>query len=315
MTLNQISLLKQRSAIDPQTRLVGCIGQAEGAWSPLALYNAAFDAARLNWRCVPLSVARRRLREALMGLRALGFVGAVLGEEYQRDAVHHVEQISPEAEMIGAVNFVSVDGQGRLAGDNSRWFGFLAALRALPPSLVGRAECAGAEWSGLRPLIIGAGNAARSIVYALTREGVPLTIVDERMDQAVDLVHLLRRTMDEHSFGVYRWPQDAERLAPEANLIVNTTDSGVWPDGVAFPADALVVDLVSRPAETRFMHAARASGAAAIGGLSLLVFEAARAFEKWTGHPAPVKAMQRVAGNAALPEIALPENLTLLQLT
>jgi shikimate dehydrogenase len=247
----------------------------------------------------------------------------VLDEEYQRDAVHHVEQISREAEMIGAVNFVSVDGQGRLVGDNSRWFGFLAALRALEPSLNGLAERPGAEWSGLRPLIIGAGNAARSIVYALTREGLPLTIVDERMDQAVDLVHLLRRTMDEHSFGVYRWPQDAERLAPDANLIVNTTDIGAWPDvdrspwpdDVAFPPDALVVDLVSRPAETRFVRAARASGATAISGLSLLVFEAARAFEKWTGQTAPVKVMQRVAGNTTLAEIALPENLTLLQPT
>lgn len=278
---------------DGYTHLIGLIGWPTRSWPSSMIYNAAFQALGLNWRCVPMPVPRGQLREALLGLRALGFGGAELTEPYQRDALNCVEELSPAAEAIGAVKFVTVDERGRLVGDNMRWLGFLGTLRTLVPSL-----------NGLRPLVIGAGNVARSIVYALTREGLPLTIVDERMDQAIELVHCLRHVLDETSFSVYRWPQDLERVAPDINLIVNATTIGMWPhvdrspwpEDLPFPADALAFDLVSWPGETRFLRQAQASGARTVGGLSLLVYEAALVFEKWTGQPRPIEVMWHVVG-------------------
>lgn len=292
------------------TRLVGLIGWPSEAWPSGMLYNAAFRALELNWRCVPLPVPMGRLRAALLGLRALGFVGAELTESYQNAALDYVEELSPAAESIGAVKFVRVDEHGQLVGDNIQWLGFLAALRALVPSL-----------KGLRPLIIGAGNAARSVVYALVREGLPLTIVDERIEQAIELVHHLRHALDEHSFSVYRWPQDLERLAPHVNLIVNTTrigtwpdvDCSPWPDDLPFPSDAIVVDLVALPRETRVLRQARASGARTVSGLSVLACEAALTFESWTGCPIPVEVMLRVAhrvlGQHTPGDVAWPGNV------
>jgi shikimate dehydrogenase len=290
-----LTTLKQTSAIDDHTRLVGWTGRPGGPWSVLNIYNAAFDALGLNWRCVPLSVQAGQLREALLGLRALGFVGAEVAQTYQRDVLSHVENLSTAAETTGVVDLVWVDQSGQLIGDNVHWLGFLTALRAVVPSL-----------NGLRPLIIGAGDAAGSIVYALTRQGLPLTIIDGQMHRAVDLVHRLRHVLNEHSFSVYRWPQDLKRVASNVNLIINATGIGAWPDAVrspwpddlSFPPSALAVDLVSWPSDTRFLRQARDSGARTVNGLSLTVCTAAMAFEKWTGHPPPIEAMRLVAGKA-----------------
>jgi shikimate dehydrogenase len=295
--------------VDGNTRLVGSIGWSVGPWSSLQLYNAAFSALGLNWRCVPLHVAKGRLREALVGLQALGFAGAELAEPYQRDALPYLDKLSPAAEITGVVNYITVDQQDRLVGDNTRWLGFLATLHTLVPSL-----------NELRPLIIGAGAGARSIVYALTHEGLPSTILDSQIDQAVDLVRCLRHVLHEHSFSVYRWPQDLERVASDATLIVNATGEGTWPDAdhspwpdeIPFPPNALVFDLVTWPNESRFLRQARASGARTVGGQSLLVSEVATTFERWTGQPAPIEAMWQVARDAMMgrlpQELLWPQN-------
>jgi shikimate dehydrogenase len=294
-------VLTETHPIDDHTRLVGWIGWPTEPWSALAVYNAAFDYLGMNWRCLPLTVPETGLREALRGLQALGFAGAVLAEPFQREAANYIGELSHAAETIGIVNHVRVDEHGRLVGDNINWLGFLATLRAVAPSL-----------NGLRPLVIGAGVGARAIVYALTGEGLPLTVVDEQMERAVDLVHRLRRVLDEHSFSVYRWPQDLEQAAQDVNVIINTPSAGAlpdsgrspWPDELPFPRDALAFDLASWPGETRFLQQARASGARTVCRLPLAVNEAGLAFEKWTGHPPPVEAMRRVIDEVLLSRTA-----------
>jgi shikimate dehydrogenase len=278
------------------TRFVGLIGWPGEAWPSPLLYNAAFGRMGLRWRCLPLPVVGGRLREALRGLRALGFAGAELSEPYQSAALEFVDLVSPASQAIGAVKFVRVDERGQLVGDDLRWLGFMAMLRTLVPSLY-----------GLRPLVIGAGTVASSIVYALTREGLPLTVADQSIDRAIDMVHRLRHVLDEHSFSVYRWPQDLARAARDANLIVNATSTGAWPDldrspwpdDLPFAPDAVIFDLASWPGETRFLRQARASGARAVSGLMLLVYEAAFALEMWTGQPCPIEGMWQVAEHVA----------------
>jgi shikimate dehydrogenase len=294
-------VLMNRVAIDGRTRLIGLIGWPIGPYSPVELYNAAFHASGLNWSCVPLTVVKGQLRAALQGLRALGFVGAEVTEPYQRDVVAHVDELSPAAETTGVVDFVRVDDCGRLVGDNVRWLGFLVTLRTLVPSL-----------NGLRPLVIGAGTGARSIVYALTHEGLPLTIVDERIDQAIDLVHRLRHVLHEHSFSVYRLPQDLDRIAFDANLIINASvlelwpdaNPSPWPDHLPFPEDALVFDLVPWHTDTCFLRQARMSGATTMNGLPLLVNAAAAAFERWTGQPAVIEAMRQAVVEGGMWEMS-----------
>ena len=287
-------LLKQRKdPIDSHTRLVGLIGYPARPWPMPVMYNAAFDALDLNWRYVPLPVSGGQLREALIGLRALGFAGAQVATHYQRDVLDHLDELSPAAETIGAANLIQVDARGRLLGDNTHWHGFLNILRTVSPSL-----------DGLRPLVIGAGDAARSIVYALSCQGLAVTILDQHINQAIDLVHRLRHALDEHSFSVYRWPDDLGQAAADANLIINTIDAGigydannfVWPSDLPFPPDAVVFDLACQLDETLFLRQARAGGRRVVGGFQLLVYEAALAFEKWTGRIPPYEVMFEAAG-------------------
>ncbi len=262
---------------DGHTRLVGLLGEAVGPSHRSTIYNAAFEQTGLNWRCVPLPAPSRHLREAVLGLRALGFAGAEVSAPYQSDVLAFLDEYSPAAETIGAANVIWVDEQERLIGDNTRWLAFAAALHTLTPSL-----------NGLRPLVIGAGQSAHSVVYALTREGLPVTVVDERIERALDLVQRLRHALDEHSFSVYRWPQDARRVLPEANLIVNTLGAMTWPAHVAFPSNALVFDVCASSDGGRF-----SGGGRAVGALPLLVYEMMLTFEKWTGDAPPVDVMWR----------------------
>jgi shikimate dehydrogenase len=285
--------LTQTDHINSHTRLVGLVGYPAGPWPLPVVYNAAFDAVGLNWRYVPLLVSGGYLREALLGLRAMGFVGAEVAAHFQRDALEYVDKLSPAAEAIGAANLVRIDERGQLVGDNVQWLSFLRLLRTLSPSL-----------EGLRPLVIGAEETVFSIVYALSRQGLPITIIDPFIDRAIDLVHRLRHTHNEHSFSAHRWPHDLERVAANTNLIINATavgvcpdvDPGLWPDDLPFPPGAVAFDLACQLDETRFLRQARAGGARTVDGLQLLVYEAAMAFEKWTGQMPPYKVMFQAAG-------------------
>jgi shikimate dehydrogenase len=250
----------------------------------------------MNWFCMPLPVERAQLREAVLGLRALGFAGAAVSQPYQSKVLDFLDGVTPSARAIGAVQYIELE-EGRLLGFDLSWSAFLATLRRFKTSL-----------RDLRPLVIGADDAACSVVFALTHEGLPLTVVDENMSRAIDLVHRLRHVMDEHSFSVYRWPQDAEWVASNANLIINTTGfcdrpnarRCPWPDGISFPPDALVVDLAPTPDDTHFIRQAKVSGARTVGGLHLMVQETASAIERWTGYRPSSEVLWRVAKAAVL---------------
>jgi shikimate dehydrogenase len=298
-----VDLTVQRKEDYEDIYLIGLVGwPAEPLPSP-QMYDAVLKALGLDWRCVPLPVHGDQLHEALLGLRALGFVGAELAVPYGREALDYIQVLSPAAEMIGSAKFIEVDVQGRLVGDNLYWLGFLDALRAVIAEVPG-----GPRLADLRPLVIGSGYAARSVVYALTRERLPVTILDAHVDRAIDMVHCLRHVLGEHSFSIYRWPHDLPQVAAEANLIINATTLGTgphtgrspWPDDLPFPKEALVFDLISWPNKTPFLRQARASGARTVSGLSLRVHEMALALERWTGHPRPIEVIWQVVGETLL---------------
>ena len=85
-------------------------------------------------------------------------------------------------------------------------------------------------------------------------------------------------------------------------LIINTTPLGMspgltttpWPDELPFPTEAMLYDLVYNPRPTRLVQQAQAAGLVAVNGMGMLVEQAALAFERWTGHPAPRLAMHAV---------------------
>jgi len=282
--------------ISGQTRIVGVIGWPVAHSVSPAMHNAAFRALGLDWCYVPFPVHPERLAQALAGVRGLGLGGINATVPHKQALLPLVDELTPEARAVGAVNTVMVKDE-TLVGHNTDVGGFLRALGE-----------AGFDARGCAALVLGAGGAARAVVYALARVGAHLTILNRTASRACDLAREFASgsqgtatvvSAEARLEGGSLDEQTLRRAAPQARLIVNTTSLGMWPEvetspwieGVPFPADALLFDLVYNPRETLFMRQARTGGARAVDGLRMLVHQGAEAFELWTGVQPPVEVM------------------------
>lgn len=265
--------------ITSRTQLVGLLGYPiEHSVSP-AMHNAAFAHLGLDWAYLPRPVLPDRLGEALRGLPALGFRGANLTIPHKEQALAYLDDVTPEARALGAVNTITIEDY-RLVGHNTDADGFLAALTE-----------AGGQHQ--RAVVMGAGGAARAVVYVLRKLGVAVTVANRTLERArrlsVDVCAL-----DASSLGA---------ALKQADLLVNATPVGMWPaveasplpEGLALAPDLTVCDLVYNPVETRLLQQARLAGAKTISGLGMLVYQGAAAFRLWTGLAPPLEVMRQAA--------------------
>jgi len=273
--------------INGQTKLVGLIGYpVEHSLSP-AMHNSAFAALSLNWCYVPLPVLPERLGEAVAGLRAMSFVGANVTVPHKEAVMSYLDHVTPEAQAIGAVNTL-VMCEGRSIGHNTDWQGFLTALGE-----------GGFDPHGKRVVVLGAGGAARAVVYALAQAGAQVAVLNRTLARAQALVQGFSSLFPSLPLTL----QTLKEQTAEAHLLVNATpigtwpevDKSIWPEDLAFPGHLTVFDLVYNPRQTKLMRQARAAGAKVIGGLGMLVHQGAAAFELWTGEKAPVETMYEAA--------------------
>jgi shikimate dehydrogenase len=274
--------------IDGHTRLLGLLGYpTDHSLSP-TMHNAAFDALNLNYCYLPLPVAPKGLPAAMAGLVALGFIGVNVTLPHKQTVVPLLDEISQEAEAIGAVNMIEFKN-GKRTGHNMDGFGFLKAITER-----------GISVEGFRSLVLGAGGAARAVVYTLLQAGSSVTILNRTEERARSLAESLR--VHAEGLTLRSGPLTTERIAAvssEVDLVVNTTSMGMtpheegspWPDSLPFPSTAIAYDLVYAPSETAFLRTAEGAGACTIGGLQMLVHQGAISLEKWTNRSAPLDVM------------------------
>ncbi|RME57248.1 MAG: shikimate dehydrogenase [Caldilineae bacterium] len=277
--------------ITATTTLVGLLGwPVRHSVSP-QMHNAAFAARRMNWRYVPLPVHPERVEAAVYGLRALGFRGANVTIPHKQAVMPYLDRWRPAAEAIGAVNTIIVQEDGSMVGDNTDAAGFIADLRAQ-----------GVEPAGGNALVVGAGGSARAVVYGLAEAGAArILLLNRTVERAEALAAAMRSYFPETPIGAGAFPDDVADAAQHADLIVNCTSLGMepyleglpWDEEVEFRPDQTVYDLVYNPAVTRLLQLASADGARALGGLGMLVYQGAIAWERWTQEPAPVDVMRR----------------------
>ncbi len=276
------------------TQVAGVIGWPIGHSLSPAMHNAAFAALGLDWCYVPFAVPPERLPEAVRGLRALGVRGVNATVPHKEALLPLVDALTPEAEAIGAVNTLHIREEGIL-GHNTDAAGFLRALHE-----------AGFDPAGCAALVLGAGGAARSVVYALASVGASVRILNRTVARAEALVAALRARLPTADLS-------AGPLTPEAiaqhlpiDLVVNATTLGMWPQVEAspwparlpFPKGAFCYDLIYTPRETHFVHQARAAGAQAANGLGMLIHQGAESFALWTGIQPPVEVMRAACEQA-----------------
>jgi shikimate dehydrogenase len=262
------------------------------------MHNAAFAALGLDWVYVPFPVAPERLEAAVVGLAALGVAGFNVTIPHKVAILPLLDAISPEAELIGAVNTVSLH-DGLLTGYNTDGIGLVAALSAK----------LGFDPAGRSVLVLGAGGAARSAVAALAGAGAAQVAVANRsVEKGRELVGLLEGKLS----GCRLSAQPLERLADRSfsagfDLVVNTTSVGMKGDSVpyldlaAMRRGCVVYDMVYAPPVTPLLAEARRLGLPAANGLGMLIAQGEAAFRIWTGSEPPAGCMEGALAASGLP--------------
>jgi shikimate dehydrogenase len=292
----------------PEVYHLGLIGYPiEHSLSPY-LHRAALQFCGLagDYQLFPvtdLPQGDHSLRDVIGKVRRGFLDGVNVTIPHKQNVIPLVDRLTMTAEAVGAVNTI-YKKDGTLYGENSDVGGFMNDLKRLGIGKTGNRSA----------LVLGAGGAARAVVWGLLIGGWQVYILARRIEQAqqvVDWVSQKACTFDDAMIGrLCAIPLETktlqQRISSEpTQLIVNTTPLGMashppgaaWPKEVPFPQNTLVYDLVYTPAETELMRLAQQAGIPAYNGMGMLVEQAAIAFEIWTGLQAPRKAMWEAVEN------------------
>ena len=268
------------------TRLSGVIGDPIRHSRSPAIFNAAYAAAGLDWVYLAFEVPEGRGADAVRAMPPLGIAGLSVTMPHKDAAATACNELSPDAAALGAVNAVVLREDGSLYGDSTDGEGFWLNL-----------SDAGVDPTGRSVLVLGAGGAARSVVLALGRRGVQVTVAARRADAAEGAATLAPGA---RAVG---W-SEVDAVVPMVEGVVNATSIGMARPGSSRAAETglpavgagqWAADLVYYPEQTGFLAAAEAGGALVVGGLGMLVHQAAIAFAQFTGRPAPLEAMRAAA--------------------
>ena len=269
------------------TQLVGLFGYpVEHSLSP-AMQNAAFASAGLPYRYVLLPAAPGAFESEVGRCVSEGFAGWNVTVPHKERMVSLLDEASDEVLVIGACNTVRVE-DGKLLGFNTDPAGFMRGL----------ADAGGVQ-RGSRVVLLGAGGAARSVAWALSRKGYEVLILSRDPEQSEAVAKsLVSRTHRNIEPGSMHSTSLGDALK-EAAMLVNCTPIGQWPHtnesplpaNVRLPEHLLVYDLVYRPRPTRLLRDAQVAGCRTQDGLAMLVNQGAASFRIWTGQEAPLDVM------------------------
>lgn len=294
--------------LDGRTSLVGILGDPVAHSLSPRMHNAAFEALQMNWRYLAFRVSPSQLAAALRGVAALGLVGANVTVPHKEAASSLLDELDDAARQIGAVNTVRVTGT-RLSGFNTDAPGLLDAL----------ARDGGVTVGGRRCLIIGAGGGGRAAAFALATAGASQVTVLNRSDaKAKALADAVARAVpSSHPRADALSVEAIERAVENSDIIIHATAATMsaamggggggntpWLAALTrrLRRGMVVLDMVYTPTWTALLQAAKSSGATAVSGLSLLVFQGARSFELWTGRSAPIPVLRQAVGLDSHPE-------------
>ena len=266
-------------------KLYGVIGcPIQQTMSPL-IHNDAFLNLGMDAYYHAFHVEPEELETAVKGMKAIGISGFNVTIPHKEAIIPLLDEVDEHARRIGAVNTV-VHENGVMKGYNTDGPGFVEALRQVT------------SIDEKRMLIIGAGGAARAIIYSLVQEpGVKVDILNRTPGKAIGLI-------EEFSFHDRCRAvtiDEAARRLPDYDVIVQTTSVGMHPHVEETPIilselkkNAVVSDIIYNPLETEFLKEARIKGAVVQNGVQMFVHQAALAFSHWTGTVPDVDRMEKL---------------------
>lgn len=275
-----------------RSELVGVFGCPIDENPTGVIEEAAFAAKGLDYRYITMKVEKESLAEAMAALRALHFRGINLTIPHKVAAVKYVDALSPEAEIIGAINVV-VNDQGRLWGDNTDGKGFLKSLNDHHVELKGKTLT-----------ILGAGGAARAIAVECAVHGIQkIFILNRSVERGKTLADLINAKTDAQAEWLpWNGPADIPSCT---DILVNATCVGLYPDTDKKPeinyssvhSGMTVCDVIFNDPDTLFLREAADRGCKTIRGLEMLVNQGALNYKLWTHVDAPIDVMTRALMN------------------
>jgi shikimate dehydrogenase len=269
------------------TKLIGLIGHPiKQTYSPF-LHNVAIQMKNLDYIYLPFDVPAANLKNALKGMISLGIKGFNVTIPHKENIIQYLQNISDEASIIGSVNTI-VNELGKLNGYNTDVDGVFETLSPY------KKDIAGKEVS-----IVGSGGAARAVIYTVIRHLKPkkIHIINRTEQRAEALKNYFAAKMKFSAFKTHElFPPDLVNIFRDSKLIVNASSVGMVPDSDdtittlsdSFTKDQIVFDLVYNPPETGLLKLAAANGAVTLDGLRMLVNQAVKSFELWTGEKVSV---------------------------
>lgn len=269
-----------------RSELVGAFGCPIDENPTGVMEEAAFAAAGLDYRYLTIKVEKEDIQTAMQAVRALHMRGINLTIPHKVSAIPYVDELSPEAQIIGAINIV-VNRDGILWGDNTDGKGFLKSLTDRGFSVEGKTLT-----------ILGAGGASRAISVVCALAGArQLHIINGSVERGGELVRLLQEKTPA-SAQLIPWKGTAE-LPADTDILINATSVGLYPHVDQKPdirydqitADMVVSDVIFNDPHSLFLQEAEKRGASTINGLGMLANQGALNFKLWTGQDAPVEVM------------------------
>ena len=269
--------------LDGYTRLAAVVANPiKHSISPF-IHNRAFEATAINGAYVAWEIEAGDLAETVANIRRYQMFGINLSMPYKEQVIPYLDELSDEARLIGAVNTV-VNQDGTLIGYNTDGKGF---FKSLPSFKISRK----------RLVLLGAGGAAKAILAQAILDGVSQISVFVRSSSMEKTRPYLEKIQNATGFRVDLFAledvQDLQDSITQADLLVNATSVGMdgtsqpIPTSIVLPEKLMVADVIYQPFETPFLKWARNQGNQSINGLGMLLYQAAEAFEFWTGKEMP----------------------------
>ncbi len=223
-----------------------------------------------------VGVAPEQFSKFITSLQETGFVGGNITIPYKESTFDIVSRLDDAARHIGAVNTVWLE-DGLLHGTNTDWIGFASNLDQFAQG-----------WASAdKAVVMGAGGAARGIVYALIKRGIGEIHIVNRTRSRADQLAASFSSLGAAKIEADDWPTLSKSLHG-ADLLVNTTSLGLdgngeIPDISGLSPSAVVTDIVYSPLQTPLLKSAAKAGHLTVDGLGMLLHQAVPGFEKWFG--------------------------------
>jgi len=258
--------------------------------SPL-MHNTAFEALGLDCRYEAIDVEKDDLGETVSVLKERAIDGFNVTLPHKQEIMPLLDDIEEDAQIIGAVNTV-LRRNDKLVGLNTDLTGFTESLTPFNSRL-----------QNASVLLLGAGGAARAVLYGLLRfhQASRILILNRSLEHAEELAAAFSGIRAETPLsGESLFDDNLQKTIDEADVIINTTSVGMkpYPDAspleeVKFKKTHFIMDLVYTPVETKLMKAASDSEATTLSGLEMFLHQGAAAFYRWTGQSMPFDAVKK----------------------